>query len=594
MTPHWEDLFPSLVSQASLLGIDHSGSLSTEGEDGTFVLRHPDFSPIKACLCSSRGRLPTNAITEMTLQAVSGLMSVHGRSSGKAGPLGMDYLTTFTAAMTMQAALAAAVGQLHGGTFDDVSVSPMGCALLSIGQYLAGATAPEDAELLLPGQTDPALRPPFVSEDNVVFELETLDGGPWRRFWETAGVSSDLAGRAWKAFLLRYAKAVSPIPIECVACLARLSFARIREIATNAGISVVPVRRFFQRQADADYQQASGIPWQFSAQPPTALRRLMATPTGLPLRGLRVVESCRRIQGPLAGHLLALLGAEVIRLEPPGGDPLRAMPPCFDGCSVRFDALNRLKTVREVDIKSEAGRSLIYELVRDSDVFLQNWAPGKAEELALDAERIHAVRPDLVYAYAGGWGRAVVNAPGTDFTVQAWSGVADTVARTTGIRGGTLFTALDVLGGVIATLGVTAGLLRRAIRGQGSKIETSLLGTADLLMKFKEDATVSDTLSGVFETADGLIAIDCRTSAQIRVLAAWLGLQTENVGSLAQKLTSRLSTRAAVVWESVLHSEGIPAGVVIENLVELQNDARNASYLNQQAYVSVNSPWSFQ
>ena len=142
----------------------------------------------------------------------------------------------------------------------------------------------------------------------------------------------------------------------------------------------------------------------FSTHPDTHLkdgRAQVRATDDLPLSGLTVIESCRRIQGPLAGHLLALLGAEVIRIEPPGGDPLRGMPPIADDCSARFDALNRFKTIREVDIKSLAGQAEVKEMVQHADVFLHNWAPGKAVLLNLDHEDLAATNPSLIYAYAG-------------------------------------------------------------------------------------------------------------------------------------------------------------------------------------------------
>ena len=122
---------------------------------------------------------------------------------------------------------------------------------------------------------------------------------------------------------------------------------------------------------------------------------------------------------------------EVIRLELPGGDPLRGMPPCVDGVSVRFDALNRHKQVRELDIKSRAGRDELFERVRNADVFLHNWAPGKAAELGLDSTDLMRINPALVFAYAGGWGhdRPGEPLPGTDFMVQAWSGVGEQIGQ---------------------------------------------------------------------------------------------------------------------------------------------------------------------
>src|SRR6185437_3384551 len=167
--------------------------------------------------------------------------------------------------------------------------------------------------------------------------------------------------------------------------------------------------------------------------------------------------------------LLALLGAEVIRIEPPGGDPLRGMPPIAEGCSARFDALNRLKTIREIDLKSSAGRAEIREMVRYADVFLHNWAPGKAVLLNLGHEDLSAINPSLVYAYAGGWATDSAEhssrspMPGTDFMAQAYSGVARKIADASGTQGGSLFTVLDVLGGVVSAQGITLALLNRCM-----------------------------------------------------------------------------------------------------------------------------------
>lgn len=591
--PNWNELQLSLTEQARLLGIcPLTLSPPVDMEGAAFQLQHPAISPIQAHFASPAGWLPNRHLSELLLQAGSGLMSVHGRASGRAQPLGVGYLSTLTAAMALHGTLAAAVGQLRGGAFRQVQVSPLGCGLLSIGQYLAGATAPEDREQFLPGSSDPYLRPPFRSADGITFELETLDSTPWRSFWTAVGIESELAGTAWKGFLLRYARAVSPLPAACLAALARLRYENIQHLAAQAGIAVVPVRTNAQRREDTDYQQSLGTPWQFEPFPPPPQRhRDIAPPSLLPLQGVRVIESCRRIQGPLAGHLLASLGAEVIRLEPPGGDPLRAMPPCSEGCSVRFDALNHLKTIHEVDIKSSHGRQLVYELARDADVFVHNWAPGKAHEMKLDAEHLRKFQPHLVYAYAGGWGQAPVNAPGTDFTVQAWSGVSAAIANESGIRGGSLFTVLDVLGGAIAALGVTAALLNRAITGTGAHVESSLLGAADLLMKSSEKPS-SGSLSGVYPTLSGLIAIDCQHPAQLQSLAMLLDIPAP-ADTCRQTLAERLRTRPASELETMLNERGIGACVVIEDLKQLAADTRISECLSRKTYFSVKTPWRF-
>ena len=586
--PYWSGLPAALGRQARLLGLSEQGRPTGQQGDAAFSLHSPDFGSISTRWETEAGGMTQAAISELSMQAASGILSVHGRSSGPCGTLGLDYLAVLSSAMALQATLAAALGQLRGGRFSEVSVSPLGCGLLGIGQYLAGATASQDPETLPAGSYDPALRPPFVSQDGVVFELETLDPRPWRAFWEAVGVSPDVAGQAWKAFLLRYAKAVCPMPAACLSSLQALNFARLQQLALQTGMAILPVRTPAQRQTDADYAALSGL-WQHQAHTATKVQRGLPTNADLPLRGLRVVESCRRIQGPIAGHLLALLGAEVIRLEPPGGDPLRAMPPCVDGCSVRFDALNQLKTVQEVDIKSAQGRETIYELARESDVFLHNWAPGKAAELQLDAQDLHAVRPDLVYAYAGGWGQEQVDAPGTDFTVQAWSGIAHTISQTSDARGGSLFTVLDVLGGVMAALGISAGLLRRDLSGSGLRVDSSLLATADHLSQAV--SPISKTgVSALFQTGEGVIVIDCQDQTHLHALAGWLNVSPDAVWTV---LPDRLLSQSALSLEAQLDVLGIPARRVHSNLAQLRADPRLASHFHDKGYSSVNSPWRF-
>ncbi|WP_447008223.1 CoA transferase [Saccharothrix isguenensis] len=192
----------------------------------------------------------------------------------------------------------------------------------------------------------------------------------------------------------------------------------------------------------------------------------------LPLSGLVVVESCRRVQGPLAGHLLWQLGASVVRVEPPGGDPLRGVPPMSGDVSARFHALNRGKRVVEADLGTVAGRRRLLELASGADVFLHNWAPGKATAWGLTAREVARARPGIVYAHASGWGDALGPRPplGTDFVVQAHAGVPPS-----------LMTIVDVFGGVVCARGVVEAVGRRIRSGVGQSVASSLLSAASRL-----------------------------------------------------------------------------------------------------------------
>ncbi|RMI25212.1 CoA transferase, partial [Streptomyces triticirhizae] len=233
----------------------------------------------------------------------------------------------------------------------------------------------------------------------------------------------------------------------------------------------------------------------------------------LPLAGLRVVEATNRVQGPLAGHVLRLLGAEVLRIEPPGGDPMRGLPPFSGHCSARFAALNAGKTAVEADLGTEAGRRTAAELAAGSDVFLHNWPPGRAERLGLDAADLWRARPELVYAAASGFGDAFGHATppiGTDYLAQAHAGLAAALRPAGEPPTPSLMTLTDVLGGVLSAHGVVAALLRRATSGRGARVDSSLLSAAALVPRPAARA-VWTPLDRPLRTADGWLALPAET-----------------------------------------------------------------------------------
>jgi crotonobetainyl-CoA:carnitine CoA-transferase CaiB-like acyl-CoA transferase len=333
----------SLRYQANALGFaihqDLTGVKNLEGltfeNSLSFNLQTPRGTSVNCAVSRWQDSAIVTPVTENSLQAACGLMSVHGRATRQAQALGVNYVSTISAALALQGAMAASLAQLRGLPITHTQLSLSAAALLSVGQYLAGATAEELPEKLIPGQISHPDCPPFVSADGVVFELETLDAKPWLAFWMELGIEKQLAGKGWTQFLLRYAKAIAPIPAELINAISALTFFQINELAQRHQVSICKVRTLAERATDADCQRVfqQGA-WAFDS---SELAATTASPlrTGsrndLPLSGFTVVESCRRIQGPLAGHLLSLLGANVIRIEPVGGDPLRGIPPMADG-----------------------------------------------------------------------------------------------------------------------------------------------------------------------------------------------------------------------------------------------------------------------
>lgn len=550
-------------------------------------------------------------LSEYLAQAACGLMSVHGRASGQTQPLGVDYVTTLTAVLALEGACAALIGQFRGMALVRSSTSLLAAGLLAIGQYAAAATAPEAPEKIRPGSTSTINRPPFLSADGVLFELEALDAEPWKAFWASVGVPADAAGKAWSAFLLRYARAIAPLPSELMTAISAMPYARIEALCAETGMSLCPVRSIAERASDEDVKTTwQRGPWSFhpsDKHPNCGLDQARAS-GDLPLAGMKIVESCRRIQGPLAGHLLALLGADVLRIEPPGGDPLRAMPPIVEDVSARYDALNRLKSVREIDIKSSQGQATIKDLARDADVFLQNWAPGNATKLSLDHANLASNNPALIYAYAGGWENGVMTgAPGTDFMAQAYSGIASKIAASSGTRGGSLFTVLDVLGGAVSAQGVTVALLSRLLHHRPMRVESTLLSAATLLyaddhgtmLHLKERGAAgpqgaTSAIKGIYPARQDSIAIECTPLAAARLVEN-LNPQAEPVAGsdIAGSLRPLFLEKSAAEWMPILAQYEIPAAIVVEDLCRLDEDARIASCLDHGSYTRIKSPWRF-
>ncbi|MEW2620542.1 CoA transferase [Streptomyces sp. NPDC048106] len=427
---------------------------------------------------------------ERAVQAACGLMHVHGRATGGPVPLAVDYASVVAGVLAAQGVTAAGIGRARGLDLREVRTSVAQGALLAVGQYLAAATAREDD-----GPPEPSTAGPepyacglatLEASDGARVELETLDPLAWREFWARLGVPPALAGRGWLPFQQRFATAVCPLPGELREAARRRTLPDLRAAAYATGVSLLVVG------SDPAPDVHPG-PWRFTpapapapapARPDTGVpapRRGAAPP--LPLAGLRVVESTRRVQGPLAGHVLRMLGAEVIRIEPPGGDPMRWLPPLAKGTSARFTALNAGKRVVEADLATAQGRDAVRALAADADVFVHNWAPGKAGRLGLDASGLLRVRPALVYAWASGFGDTLGDRPplGTDYLAQVHSGLAAAVRPADEPPAPSLMTLTDVLGGLVCAQGVLAALAARERTGRGGRVDSSLVSAAALI-----------------------------------------------------------------------------------------------------------------
>jgi crotonobetainyl-CoA:carnitine CoA-transferase CaiB-like acyl-CoA transferase len=265
-------------------------------------------------------------------------------------------------------------------------------------------------------------------------------------------------------------------------------------------------------------------------------------PRSLPLDGIHVLDASRVLAGPFAAMLLADLGADVIKLEPPGGDESRAWGPPWwgapgNGRSAYFASVNRNKRSVVLDLRTDDGRAILHRLATATDLLFHNHRPTVAERLGLDAAHLHAAHPELVTVSIGSFpgDAAARERPAYDLLAQAVTGhMAITGEPGRGsVRMGVAL--LDLMAGLEAAVGALAALVRR---GRAGSVDVSLVesGVTSLINVLGNVlATGQDPErwgSGhanivpyqAFAASDGEIVIAVGNDAQFRRLLEALGL----------------------------------------------------------------------
>lgn len=195
-----------------------------------------------------------------------------------------------------------------------------------------------------------------------------------------------------------------------------------------------------------------------------------------PLQGVRVVDLTRVLAGPFASQGLGDLGAEILKIEPPGGDDTRRFPPHVGTESHYFLALNRNKKSLVIDLKTDEGQDLLRRLVAKSDVLIENYRPGVLDRLGLGYDVLSAINPQLIYCAISGFGQTgpLRDKPSFDIVAQAMSG-ALSVNGERGQPPVKLGLPLgDLVGGVYGPIAILAALYERTRTGRGRQIDISL------------------------------------------------------------------------------------------------------------------------
>ncbi len=196
------------------------------------------------------------------------------------------------------------------------------------------------------------------------------------------------------------------------------------------------------------------------------------------LEGVKVLDLTRVLAGPYCGMMLADMGAEVIKIEMPGrGDDSRKNAPIVNGESAYFMNLNRNKRGMTLNLKSDEGKEIFREMVKKSDIVIENYRPGVMDKLGLGYEDLRKLNPAIIYGAVSGFGHygPYSKRAGYDIVGQAMSGLMSTTGwpDTPPTRTGTAIS--DVLGGLSVTVGVLAAYCNRLKTGEGEKVDVSLV-----------------------------------------------------------------------------------------------------------------------
>ena len=254
------------------------------------------------------------------------------------------------------------------------------------------------------------------------------------------------------------------------------------------------------------------------------------------LSGIRVIDLTRALSGPFCTMLLGDQGAEVIKIERPGrGDDSRTQSnPLLGSENTAFLSVNRNKKSVVVDLRRPEGARLVQRLAATADVFVENFRPGKADELGLGWQELSAVNPRLVYCSISGWGADGPSAhkPGYATTAEAMGGLMSVTGERDGPPMKIGVSLVDSITGLFAKDAITAALYARERHGLGQKIETSLLESTVATLSMTAYAyLMAGVVAGLlgsehafivpwktFATSDGYLVVAAGNEAQWRAL----------------------------------------------------------------------------
>lgn len=305
-----------------------------------------------------------------------------------------------------------------------------------------------------------------------------------------------------------------------------------------------------------------------------------------PLQGIRVLDFGAFLAGSYHATLMGDLGADVIKVEPLVGDPTRQVGPFVAGESRIFVGWNRNKRGLAVDLRTEAGLKVVYDLVQTADVVTTNFRPRAAKKLKVDYDTLAALNPQLIYSTSTGFGSKgpLSEKPAYDGILQSMGGIAKSNEATSGKVSVAAPVFIDIQTATLALGAVLAALFHRERTGEGQLVETSLLQGVMVVqphafcqaLEKEEEGGAGAYPYKMFETEDGHIFVGATQDKFWRSLCLVLGLpalaedsrygtipeRVERYKELAELIDPIMLQKKSVEWEALLEDAGVPCGAV--------------------------------
>jgi crotonobetainyl-CoA:carnitine CoA-transferase CaiB-like acyl-CoA transferase len=316
------------------------------------------------------------------------------------------------------------------------------------------------------------------------------------------------------------------------------------------------------------------------------------------LAGIRVLDLTNVLAGPMATYQLALLGAEVIKVEVPGsGDLARVLGAdselAASGMGTSFLSQNGGKKSLTLNLKSADGVAILKQLSQSADALCESFRPGVMERLGVGPLDLHSSAPSLIYCRISGFGQTgpLRDRPAYDQIIQGMAGIMSVTGDqdTVPLRAGPPIS--DAVAGLNAALAILAALIKRKSTGEGETIDVSMLEcSVSMLAWIAGNYLIADappvamgndnftaSPSGTFRTGNGDLNIAANKQDQFEALARVIGrldliedprfvtreCRRQNRGALSAEIEGALANKSAAAWDKALNDVGVPAGLVL-------------------------------